>query len=98
VTATGTRFISRCQQALGDLVEGRFEPFKALWPHAHAVMVMGAFGGYEPGREQLSARLDWVAADIKATDRALENIVRVVSDDRRESANRMDHTEDAHNG
>lgn len=25
--------VSVCQQALGDLVEGRPEPFKALWSH-----------------------------------------------------------------
>ena len=42
---------------------------------------MGAFGGYERGWEQVSARLDWAAAGIKATDRAAENIVTVVGDD-----------------
>jgi hypothetical protein len=43
------RFISRCQQALDDLVEGRPGPFKALWSHADDVVIMGAFGGYERG-------------------------------------------------
>ena len=75
------RFISRCQQALGDLVEGRPGPFKALWSHAGDVVIMGAFGGYERGWEQVSARLDWAAAGIKATDRAAENVVTVVGDD-----------------
>lgn len=28
------QFVSRCQDALGELVEGRPEPFKALWSHA----------------------------------------------------------------
>ena len=74
------RFISRCQQALDDLVEGRPEPFKALWSHAGDVVIMGAFGGYERGWDQVSARLDWAAAGIKATDRAAENIVAVVGD------------------
>ncbi|HJZ26158.1 MAG TPA: hypothetical protein VJ370_07760 [Streptosporangiaceae bacterium] len=41
---------------------------------------MGAFGGYERGWDQVSARLDWAAAGIKATDRAAENIVAVVGD------------------
>jgi ketosteroid isomerase-like protein len=36
------RFISRCQQALGDMVEGRPGPFKALWSHADDVVIMGA--------------------------------------------------------
>jgi ketosteroid isomerase-like protein len=74
------RFISRCQQALCDLVEGRPEPFKALWSHADDV-VMGAFGGYERGWDQVSARLDWAAVGIKATDRAAGNVMTVVGDD-----------------
>jgi ketosteroid isomerase-like protein len=75
------RFISRCQQALGELVQGRPEPFKALWSHADDVVIMGAFGGYERGWDQVSARLDWAAAGIKATDRAADNVVTVVGDD-----------------
>ena len=74
------RFISRCQDALGDLVEGRPEPFKALWSHADDVVIMGAFGGHERGWEQVSARLDWAAAGIKATSRVAENVVTVVGD------------------
>jgi ketosteroid isomerase-like protein len=42
---------------------------------------MGAFGGYERGWKQVSARLDWAATGIKATDRAAENVVTVVGDD-----------------
>lgn len=52
------RFVSRCQQVLGELVEGRPEPFKALSSHADDVAIMGAFGGYEQGGEQVSGRLD----------------------------------------
>ncbi|HTP17041.1 MAG TPA: nuclear transport factor 2 family protein [Streptosporangiaceae bacterium] len=74
-------FMSRCQQAPGELVEGRPEPFKALWSHADDVVITGAFGGYERGWEQVSARLDWAAAGIKATDRREENVVTVVGND-----------------
>ena len=42
---------------------------------------MGAFGGYERGWQQVSARLDWAAKGIKATDRVAENVVTVVGDD-----------------
>jgi ketosteroid isomerase-like protein len=70
-----------CQQALGELVEGRPEPFKALWSHAEDVVIMGAFGGYERGWEQVSARLDWAAKGIASTDRSVENVVTVVSGD-----------------
>ena len=74
-------FISRCQDALGELVQGRPEPFKALWSHSDDVVIMGAFGGYERGWDQVSARLDWASAGIKATGRAAENVVTVVGDD-----------------
>jgi len=74
-------FQSRCQQALSELVEGRPEPFKALWSHASDVVIMGAFGGYERGWEQVSARLDWASAGINASDRYAENVVTVVGDD-----------------
>jgi ketosteroid isomerase-like protein len=74
-------FVSRCQQALGELVEGRSEPFKALWSHADDVVIMGAFGGHETGWQQVRARLDWAAKGIKATDRVAENVVTVVADD-----------------
>jgi ketosteroid isomerase-like protein len=75
------RFVYRCQQALGELVEGRPEPFKALWSHTEDVVIMGAFGGYERGWQQVSARLDWAATGIKATGRVAENVVTVVEDD-----------------
>jgi ketosteroid isomerase-like protein len=75
------RFVSRCQHALGELVEGRPEAFKALWSHTDDVVIMGAFGGYERGWGQVSARLDWAAEGIKATDRAAENVVTVVGND-----------------
>ena len=71
-------FVSRCQEALGDLVEGRSESFKAMWSHADDVVIMGAFGGYERGWELVSARLDWAAQGIRATDRVAENVVTVV--------------------
>jgi ketosteroid isomerase-like protein len=70
-----------CQQALDELVEGRPEPFKALWSHAEDVVIMGAFGGYERGWAQVNARLDWAAKGIASTNRSVENVVTVVSDD-----------------
>jgi ketosteroid isomerase-like protein len=77
---TWDTFVSVCQAALGELVEGRPDPFKALWSHADDVVIMGAFGGYERGWEQVSARLDWAAKGIAATGRSAENIVTTVSE------------------
>ena len=42
--------------ALGELVQGGPDPFKALWSHADDVVIMGAFGGFERGWEEVSAR------------------------------------------
>ena len=75
------QFVIVCQQALGELVEGRPEPFKALWSHADDVVIMGAFGGYERGWDQVGARLDWAAKGIASTDRSVQNVVTVVGDD-----------------
>ena len=36
------QFVMVCQQALGGLVEGRPEPFKALWSHADDVVISAA--------------------------------------------------------
>jgi ketosteroid isomerase-like protein len=74
-------FVASCQAAPGDLVEGRPEPFKALWSHADDVVITGAFGGYERGWDQVSARLDWASQGIKSTDRRVENVVTVVNGD-----------------
>lgn len=81
VDAEWIAFTTECQAALGELVEGRPEPFKALWSHADDVVIMGAFGGYERGWEQVSSRLDWASKGIAATDRKVENVVTVVIDD-----------------
>jgi len=75
------QFVMVCQQALGDLVEGRPEPFKALWSREDDVVIMGAFGGYERGWERVGARLDWAAKGIASTDRSVENLLTVVGDD-----------------
>jgi ketosteroid isomerase-like protein len=75
------RFVIACQPALGDLVEGRPAPFKALWSHADDVAIMGAFGGYERGRAQVSARLDWATKGIASTGRSAQNVVTVIGND-----------------
>ena len=74
-------FVTKCQAALGELVEGRPDPYKALWSHADDVVIMGAFGGFERGWAEVSARLDWASKGIAATDRSVENVVTVVNDD-----------------
>ena len=76
-----TQFRKQVQEALGELVEGRSDPFKALWSHSDEVSIMGAFGGYERGWSQVGPRLDWAGGRIGATNRSVENILTVVGDE-----------------
>ena len=64
-----------------EMEAGRPEPFKALWAHTDDVVIMGGFGGYERGWEQVSARLDWASKGLAASDRSEENIVTVAGAD-----------------
>src|SRR5437762_13835525 len=75
------QFREQVQAALGELVEGRSDPFKALWSHTEEVSIMGAFGGYEQGWSQVGPRLDWAGERIGATYRSVENILTVVGDE-----------------
>jgi ketosteroid isomerase-like protein len=75
------RFMAASEYAQSEMGAGRPEPLKALWSHSDDVAIMGAFGGYERGWEQVSARLDWASKGIAATDRSEENIVTVFGED-----------------
>jgi ketosteroid isomerase-like protein len=75
------QFMEACKHAKREMGEGRPEALKALWSHADDVVIMGGFGGYERGWEQVSARLDWASKGIAATDRSDETIMTVVGDD-----------------
>jgi ketosteroid isomerase-like protein len=71
----------KCQSALGDLVEGRPGPFKALWSQREDTVIMGAFGGVDRGPEAVAKRLEWASAGIGASGRRAENILTVVGQD-----------------
>jgi ketosteroid isomerase-like protein len=75
------RFMSAVRDAQREIEAGRPEPFKALWAHTDDVVIMGGFGGYERGWDQVSARLDWASKGLAATDRSEENIVTVAGED-----------------
>lgn len=48
--------------ALNRLVSGDPEPYKALWSHRPDVTVLGGFGGYALGWEQVSENTRFAAA------------------------------------
>ena len=72
---------TQCQAALGEMVQGRPEAFKALWSHADDVTIMGAFGGFERGWDNVAQRLDWASAGISASERRVENLLTLVGQD-----------------
>jgi ketosteroid isomerase-like protein len=75
------RFMAAVKDAQREMGAGRPEPFKALWAHTEDVVIMGGFGGYERGWEQVSARLDWASKGLAAAGRSEENIVTVAGAD-----------------
>jgi uncharacterized protein (TIGR02246 family) len=65
-----------------ELQNGRPEAFKALWSHADDVTLAGGFGGtIEKGWEQISRRLDWVAAQYSNGTHTHERIAARASGD-----------------
>lgn len=52
--------------ALGHLVSGDPGPYKALWSQRGDVTVLGGFGGYALGWDELSKNTDWAASRFGA--------------------------------
>lgn len=55
--------------------------FASLWSHSDDILIMGAFGGFERGWEQVAERLEWASASIGASGRRVENLLTVVGED-----------------
>lgn len=53
--------VNRAVLALRRLVSGDPEPYKALWSQAQDVSVLGGFGGYALGWDQVKENTDWAA-------------------------------------
>ena len=87
----------RFEAALGELVEGRPESYKALWSGADDTLIMGAFGGYERGHDQVAQRLDWASKGVQATGRWTENLLTVVGQDLACTVD-FEHMERTHDG
>lgn len=51
--------------ALSHLASGDPEPYKALWSHGQDVTVLGGFGGYALGWDQVSQNTEWAASRFR---------------------------------
>ena len=70
-------FLSRVEAAQRELVQGRPEPFKALWSQSSDVTLTGGLGGaIEKGWEGVSARLSWVGSQYREGTRTHEQVAR----------------------
>jgi ketosteroid isomerase-like protein len=65
-----------------ELVNGRPDPFKALWSHGADVTLSGGLGGaIAKGWPEVSARLDWVATQYVDASRTHQEVSRFVGED-----------------
>lgn len=47
-----------------DLLQGNAGPLKELYSHSGDITVLGGFGGFEQGWNEVQPRLDWAAAQF----------------------------------
>ena len=81
MSASWDEFRADMQRALGEQVEGRSEPYKALWSQKDDVMVMGAEGGCDRGWEKASSGIDVASKMIQGGDRRIDNLLTIVDDE-----------------
>jgi ketosteroid isomerase-like protein len=74
-------FVQRCQQAVGQQVSGRTEPFQALWSHADNVVLIGAAGSHQVGWADVSAQLTWASQHLDFGDFRVTNLLTAVAGD-----------------
>lgn len=77
-----TAFLGEVEAAQVHLVNGRPEPFKALWAHDDDVTLSGGLGGaIAKGWVQVGERLDWVATQYVSGVRTHQEVSRYVGQD-----------------
>ncbi|MDQ3417245.1 MAG: nuclear transport factor 2 family protein [Acidobacteriota bacterium] len=77
VSDTLETFASQVEAAQRELVQGRVEPFKALWSRSADVTLTGGLGGaIEKGWERVCLRLDWVGSQYREGTRTHEEVAR----------------------
>ena len=68
-------FLAQIEAAQRELVQGRPEPFKALWSQSADVTLGGGLGGpFEKGWDRVGVRLSWVGTQYREGTRVHEQI------------------------
>ncbi len=53
---------NQVQAAIVQFIQGEPDEYKACWSQSEDVTIMGAWGAYERGWQEVGPRLDWAAA------------------------------------
>jgi ketosteroid isomerase-like protein len=63
------------------MLRGNPEPLKSLYSHRDDVTVLGGFGGFERGWQEVGPRLDWAASHFSNGHFEQEDISTIVGSD-----------------
>ncbi len=58
-------FWAAVKHANTAMVQGDAEPLKRIYSHREDITVLGGFGGFENGWQEVGPRLDWAAAQFR---------------------------------
>lgn len=73
--------IQRMQAAIAEFIQGKPDAWKAMCSRRADASLLGGWGGYERGWEQLGPRYDWAAARFAGGEVTFEEIARYASGD-----------------
>src|SRR5579885_2219072 len=69
------------QQANLEVLRGNPEPIKLLYSHRDDVTVLGGFGGFERGWNEVEPRLDWAASHFSGGRYRQEEVAAIMGVD-----------------
>ena len=67
------------EAVLNQFITGNPRPYKACWSQADDVTILGGWGAYERGWEQVGPRLDWAAARYRGGTLTCERLTQGMS-------------------
>lgn len=73
--------VEQVEAAASHFIKGDPAPYKACWLHADDVTIMGGWGAYEKGWEQVGLRLDWAAGRFRGGQTTYEPLTMGMSGD-----------------
>jgi ketosteroid isomerase-like protein len=81
MSADWDEFAASHPKAIDDQVAGDAEPWKALWSQSDDVVIMGADGLLDKGRDDVTHGIELAAGAIHADGREVDSILTLVGED-----------------